>query len=264
MRLSPGKKKPSAPQNPVLCVDCDVSHAHVPDNPDISLAPSAARVESVIADLVGQQESGTLLPAVAASLAGRLRFVLDSVMGRFGIAILSPLYDRAEERDDDVSAARLSPWTESLDKMLQMLLAFLAFGAARPRRLRLLRSAGGTHAVIYSDATGKGELGLVLLNNDGHGLFARCASLAPRSGRTPRPCWQGLLRPSPSCSFLLTCSLTAQLPRPEGTYVRSFMFIRFMPAAFWWGGGESHLLSHWKVSGCPTRARREQGSQLAL
>jgi len=57
--------------------------------------------------------------------------------------------------------------------MLQMLLAFLAFGAARPRRLRLLRSAGGTHAVIYSDATGKGELGLVLLDNDGHGLFAR-------------------------------------------------------------------------------------------
>ena len=53
-----------------------------------------------------------------------------------------------------------------------MITAFLALAKTRPRRLRVTDTLDRSHGVLYSDATGRGELGVVLLDN-AVGFFAR-------------------------------------------------------------------------------------------
>ena len=98
------------------------------------------------------RSTGTILHGSASKLAGRLNFAGQSIFGKIGKAFLRPIYDRVHHGSSTVDAHlhhALQWW--------QRLLTTTTFLRTAPFHFTQL-----PQLVLYTDATGKGRLGMAL------------------------------------------------------------------------------------------------------
>lgn len=180
-RLAPLKAKPVAPVTEGLGVRIDVSKAHLGR---VVVSPLPRRLEKILGSLAEAEEANRLLPEHAQQVAGQLGFVFQSVACRAGRGATQPLFYRAAMHPlRGLSRCAFGP---ELRAMREFLVGLLDPAVLPGREIDV---AGvpecGDHVVIYSDATGLGGLGAVLLDlRKGVRLFS--------SGQCPGWMWEEL------------------------------------------------------------------------
>lgn len=90
LRMKPNKAQPPSSQQELLGVEIEVQPT------EITLWPTASRQEKIRTEIHRIQAQGTLSPAEASRLAGKMNFLNTTVFGRVGAAALRPVYVRAK------------------------------------------------------------------------------------------------------------------------------------------------------------------------
>ena len=142
--IDPRKTKPTAGEHIVLGVLADVSHT-ADDAPFVRFAPDSGRVARVLGAFRVAFERGRLPPHEAASLRGKLFFVLSAAYGSVGRAATLPLVQR-QYRDKDYSFVAGSELHHSL-------LFFEALLPALPPLVVALRPDPRPPLLVYTDAS---------------------------------------------------------------------------------------------------------------
>ena len=95
LRLEPKKRKRSASRQVELGVDCDLQFAA--SRRSVVLSPTPERVADILSEMTRCELAGTMSPAQAETLFGRVGFVLTTAVGAVGRAATQPLLQRAHE-----------------------------------------------------------------------------------------------------------------------------------------------------------------------
>ena len=140
--VEPKKRKPMATANVGLGTHADVSRAHTAH--EVEYTPTARRLATILAMLGAAKASGRLPPGEAATIRGKLGFILTAAYARIGRAALQPLVQR-EFRDISYE------WTPSLEAMLEFFTVLFSPGRLPPLVASLFRYSLAP-IVVYSDA----------------------------------------------------------------------------------------------------------------
>ena len=123
----------------------------------VVLAPDPLKAAKWIRDLQEALATNSLPPSQAAKMAGRLNFAASSVFGKLGSAHLRPLYARLHHSGRSAPGSPLNPEiTASLVFWIDLL------HMPHFRRILELPHCKTPAKVLYTDATGHGDLGFVL------------------------------------------------------------------------------------------------------
>ena len=113
--------------------------------------------KDLINELKQALSNGTLTPAQAAKLRGRLGFSQSLLFGRMGRALLNPLSARQYSK----TSGRFHPLNEQLKQTLEWWIEILR--TANPRRTMLTPPKP---CVVYCDASGTGHIGFYIKNGE--------------------------------------------------------------------------------------------------
>jgi hypothetical protein len=146
--LAPAKRKFAAPQNDLLGVHCDLSRFHT--QAQVSFHPTKRRTEEIVSQLRHMQQQAHQQPDAqvmtarqAASLLGRLNFILSSSYASVGRAATLPLVERSN------NSTGLATWSTEFDFMLQF---FEELFQNLPPLIFDFRKRVRPPVIIYTDA----------------------------------------------------------------------------------------------------------------
>jgi hypothetical protein len=156
--LAPEKRRLAGERNNGLGTHFDLSEAR---DGFISVRPLPERIDKVIDGLQRWRdvEGQTVHRKVVESLIGKLGFTLSAVSRKAGRGAMQPLFLAASSQKTYV------PWCDDLEGMLVFLKILLDKDRLPPRRFDVRPAkARGRHVVVYTDSSGAGTLGLVLMD----------------------------------------------------------------------------------------------------
>ena len=161
--LAPAKRKFAASQNELLGVECDLSQ--FASSARVSFRPTERRLQEIQNQLASMQREASadpsapvMPPRVAASLLGRLNFIMSSSYASIGRAATLPLVERSND-----SSGR-STWEPAFDFMLDF---FNELFAHLPPLVFDFRKRTRKPVLVYTDAAydpDRNGLGIVLFD----------------------------------------------------------------------------------------------------
>jgi len=169
LRLEPKKRKRSAPRQVELGVDCDLQFAA--SRRTVLLSPTPERVADILSELTRCELAGSMSPAVAETLFGRIGFVLTTSVGAVGRAATQPLLQRAHESAGRKGGQAL-PFTPAMRHMLDFFRVLLPAIPPLAVRCGPERADDRPPVIVYSDASyndsedGWSGLGIVVMDGD--------------------------------------------------------------------------------------------------
>ena len=142
LHMKPNKAQPPDTKQELLGVEIEVG------TDEIVLRPTATRQAKLREEIHRLQAQGTISPAEASRLAGRMTFLNSTVFGKVGAAALRPLYVRAKAmggRPKGDQYAVTPPLAAALRTMIHII------STAEPQRFPLT-PAQPCSATLYADA----------------------------------------------------------------------------------------------------------------
>ena len=147
-KLAPAKRKFAADQNDLLGVHCNLSQ--FPSCAKVSFHPTPRRVSEIVTQLQQMQQVSLLDPNAqvmsarqAASLLGRLNFILSSSYASIGRAATLPLVERSND------TTGIATWSPEFDYMLQF---FVELFQHLPPLVFDFRKRKRKPVIVYTDA----------------------------------------------------------------------------------------------------------------
>ena len=132
----------------------------------INLKPDPAKAQKWKGEIDAALKGNELTPGEAQKLAGRLNFATSTLFGKVGKAHLRPIYHRAHAAQRKHHSSRLYPslkkclkWWKKLLNLPNLNVDINFEQQARPIKL------------LYTDATGHGNLGFALYDKHAHNLL---------------------------------------------------------------------------------------------
>ena len=173
LRLEPKKRKHSASRQVELGVDCDLQFAA--SRSTVVLSPTPERVADILSEMTRCELAGTMSPAQAETLFGRVGFVLTTAVGAVGRAATQPLLQRAHE----AGGGRPLPFTPAMSHMLAYFRVLLP--AIPPLALECGPRLADDRppVIVYTDASynekGWSGLGIIIMDGDDRYEAGCCA-----------------------------------------------------------------------------------------
>ena len=177
MEFEPNKHKAAAPSNVILGVEVNLQDFR--SEGKISFAPTKKRCEEIVQQLRECERRGLLTSMEAASVLGRLGFILTASYRSLGRAALQPLIQRAAAKKSSCGFSRASQfWTGAMSHMTDFFQELLS--NLPPLEFCFRRYTRGK-VIVYSDASFnmmRSGLGFVVIDQESNERFV-CAAVCP-------------------------------------------------------------------------------------